>query len=127
MSPEAEGTLETFLAASKWVDDGVPFPGEAFEQWIGDFYQKNRLARRELELRGRRVDLSNIECPVLNIAGSKDYVCPLSQARSTTDLVGIEDSELLVLDAGHVGLMAGPVARDELWPRIRDWLGPRSE
>jgi hypothetical protein len=42
------------------------------------------------------------------------------------DLVGSEDKELLVLDAGHVGLMAGPVAREELWPRIGAWLGSRS-
>jgi polyhydroxyalkanoate synthase len=121
-----EESLSSLLAVSKWVDDGVPFPGEAFRRWIRDFYHQNRLARGELELRGRRVELSNITCPVLNIAGEKDFICPVSQARPTMDLVGSEDKELLVLDAGHVGLMAGPVARGELWPRICAWLGPRS-
>ena len=81
----------------------------------------------ELELRARRVELSNIMCPVLDIAGNKDFICPLSQARPTMDLVGSEDKEMLVLDAGHVGLMAGPVAKEELWPRVRAWLEPRSE
>ena len=121
-----EESLSSLLAVSKWVDDGVPFPGEAFRRWIRDFYQQNRLARGELELRGRRVELSKITCPVLNIAGEKDFICPVSQAKPTMDLVGSEDKELLVLDAGHVGLMAGPVAREELWPRIGAWLGPRS-
>jgi polyhydroxyalkanoate synthase subunit PhaC len=121
-----EGSLESLLAVSKWVDDGVPFPGEAFRRWIRDFYQQNRLAKGELELRGRLVDLSKIEVPLLNIAGSKDYICPLSQAEPTMDLVGSEDKELLVLDGGHVGLMAGPIAKENLWPRIRDWLEPRS-
>jgi polyhydroxyalkanoate synthase subunit PhaC len=120
---ESAGSL---LAVSKWVDDGVPFPGEAFRRWIRDFYQRNRLARGELELCGRRVELSNITCPLLNIAGEKDFICPLSQAKPTMELVGSEDKEMLVLDAGHVGLMAGPVAREELWPRIGAWLGPRS-
>jgi polyhydroxyalkanoate synthase subunit PhaC len=119
-------SAESFLAASKWVDDGVPFPGEAFRQWIKDFYRKNRLARGELELRGRRVDLSNIECPLLNIAGEKDVICPVSQARTTMDLVGSEDKAFLVVDAGHVGLLGGRVAKEELWPRITGWLGPRS-
>jgi polyhydroxyalkanoate synthase len=121
-----EESLNSLLAVSKWVDDGVPFPGEAFRQWIRDFYQQNRLAKGELELRGRRVELSNIVCPVLDIAGSKDFICPLSQAKPTMDLVESEDKEMLVLDAGHVGLMAGPVAREELWPRIGAWLGARS-
>ncbi len=121
-----DGFTETFLAASKWVDDGVPFPGAAFRQWIRDFYRHNRLAKGEFALRGRRVDLSNIECSLLNLAGTKDMICPLPQAEATMDLVGSQDKEFLMLDAGHVGLMAGPVARNELWPRISGWLGPRS-
>ncbi len=117
---------KSFLAVSKWVDDGVPFPGAAFRQWVRDFYQQNRLVAGELELRGHRVDMSEISCPVLNIAGRKDYICPESQARATMDLLASEDKEFLVLDAGHVGLMCSPMAREELWPRVRDWLEPRS-
>jgi polyhydroxyalkanoate synthase subunit PhaC len=120
-------TMSAWLAVSKWVDDGKPFPGEAFRQWIREFYQQNKLPKGEIELRGQRVDLSNIECPLLNIAGSKDFICPLSQAEPTMDLVGSRDKEFVVLDAGHVGLMAGPVAKEELWPRVRDWLEPRSQ
>jgi polyhydroxyalkanoate synthase len=123
---EQNKAFESFLALSKWVDGGVPFPGEAFRRWIHDFYQKNKLAKGELELRGRRVDLSNAECPILNIAGKKDYITPLSQAEATMDFVGSEDKEFLVLDTGHVGLIASPVAKNELWPRVRDWLRPRS-
>ena len=119
-------SVEAFLAACKWVDEGVPFPGEAFRQWIRNFYQKNKLVKGELELRGRRVDLSNIRCPVLNIAGSKDLICPLPQAEVTMNLIGSQDKKFLVLDAGHLGLMAGPVAQEELWPSVRYWLEPRS-
>ena len=119
--------MSSFLAMSQWVDDSIPFPGEAFRQWIRDFYQENKLAKGELELRGHRVDLSKVECPVLSIAGEKDYICPVSQAEPAMDLVGSQDKEFLVLDAGHVGLMGGPVAENELWPRVRDWLEPRSQ
>ena len=65
--------------------------------------------------------------PLLNIAGSKDFICPVAQAEPTMNLVGSRDKEFLVLDAGHVGLMVGPVAKEELWPRVRDWLEPRSK
>jgi len=106
-----EESLNSLLAVSRWVDDGVPFPGEAFRQWIRACYQQNKLAKGELELRGQRLDLSNIRCPVLNIAGERDFICPLSQAKPMMELVGSEDKEMLVLDAGHVGLMASPAAR----------------
>jgi polyhydroxyalkanoate synthase subunit PhaC len=121
-----EAFTDSFLAASEWVDDGVPFPGAAFRSWVLDFYRHDRLARGELELRGLRVDLSNVTCPVLNVAGKQDLICPLPQAEAATELVGSRDKELLALEAGHVGLMAGPVAGREFWPRLSDWLGQRS-
>jgi polyhydroxyalkanoate synthase len=111
---------------NKWVNDGTPFPGAAFRQWIRDFYQGNKLVKGELKMRGRKVDLSNIMCPVLNIAGEKDHICPMPQAKSTIDLVGSEDKEFFVLDAGHVGLMTGRGAKEGLWPKVSSWLGERS-
>ena len=42
------------------------------------------------------------------------------------NLVGSEDKEFVVLEAGHVGLLTGRGARKGLWPRVRDWLAPRS-
>jgi polyhydroxyalkanoate synthase len=121
-----EAFTDSFLAASAWVDDGVPFPGEAFRSWVVDFYRRDRLARGELELRGLRVKLSDVNVPVLNVAGKADLICPLPQAEAATELVGSRDKEFLALEAGHVGLMAGPVAKKELWPRLVDWLGRRS-
>ena len=122
-----EVAVESWLAVSKWVDDGTPFPGEAFRQWIRDFYQRNKLIEGEIGLRGRRVDLSEIECSLLNIAGAKDIICPLSQTEATMELVGSRDKEHLILDAGHVGLMASPEAKESFWPQIRGWLEPRSK
>jgi polyhydroxyalkanoate synthase subunit PhaC len=121
-----EKPMETWEAMNKWVNDGTPFPGAAFKQWIRDFYQQNKLVKGEIQLRGHKVDLSNITCPVLNIAGKKDHICPLPQAEPTTDLVSSEDKEFLVLDAGHVGLMTGRSAKKDLWPKVGSWLETRS-
>jgi polyhydroxyalkanoate synthase len=118
--------METWLAMNKWVNDGTPFPGAAFRTWIRDFYQQDKLAKGELRLRGRRVNLSNITTPLLNIAGKKDHICTLPQAEATMDLVSSEDKEFFVLDAGHVGLMTGRGAKKGLWPKVSDWLETRS-
>ncbi len=108
------------------MDDGTPFPGEAFRQWVRNFYQRNRLIRGEIWLRGRRVDLSNVGASLLNIARAKDVICPLSQTEATMDLVGSEEKEHLIFDAGHVGLLASPAARQTYWPRMENWLEARS-
>jgi polyhydroxyalkanoate synthase len=121
-----EKPMETWLAMNKWVNDGPPFPGEAFKQWITEFYQQDKLVKGEISLRGRRVDLSNIDVPLLNIAGEKDHICTLPQAEATMNLVSSEDKEFFVLDAGHVGLMTGRGAKKGLWPKVNDWLSTRS-
>ncbi|CAA9386815.1 MAG: Polyhydroxyalkanoic acid synthase [uncultured Rubrobacteraceae bacterium] len=118
-------SLRSWLAVSRWVDDAAPFPGETFRRWVRDFYQRDKLVKGQIELRGLRVDLSNIGCSVLNVSGKWDYVVPPSQTEATTVLASSKDKESVALDAGHVGMLVGPGAA-ELWPRVRDWLAPRS-
>lgn len=120
-------SMDTWLAMSKWVNDGVAFPGEAFRMWIKDFYQQNKLVKGEIKLRGRRVDLSSITCPVLNIAGKKDHICTLPQAEATMQHINSQDNEFFVVDAGHVGLLTGSEAKKVLWPKLFTWLESRSK
>lgn len=123
---ERDVSVRSWLAASEWVDDAAPFPGETLRSWVKDFYQRNELVRGELELRGYRVDLSNIECSVLNVSGKWDYVVPPSHTEATTALARSTDKENVSLEAGHVGMFVGPAARESLQPLLRDWLAPRS-
>ncbi len=118
--------MDTWLAMNKWVNDGVPFAGDAFKQWIREFYQQNKLMKGEIQLRGRRVDLANITCPVLNIAGTKDHICAVPQAQAAMRLISSTDKEFFVLNAGHIGLVTGSEAKKGLWPKIRSWLEVRS-
>ena len=118
--------MQTWLAMNKWVNDGIPFVGGAFKQWIREFYQQNKLVKGEIKLRGRRVDLKNITCSVLNIVGKRDHICTLPQSEALMSLIGSQDKEFFVLDAGHVGLITGSDAKKKLWPKIKGWLEIRS-
>lgn len=123
---ERDVSMRSWLAVSRWVDDAAPFPGETFRAWVGDLYQRNALVKGHMELRGRRVDLSNIRCALLNISGKWDYVVPPCQTRATTRLASGPDQEAVALNAGHVGMLVGPAAVRSLWPRLEAWLAPRS-
>ena len=119
--------MKTWLAMSKWVNDGAPFPGAAFKQWITEFYQQNKLSKGEMELRGRKIDLSKIDVPFLSIAGTKDHICTPPQAEAIMDLISSRDKEFFTMDAGHVGLMTGRGAKTTLWPKVDDWLSKHSD
>jgi polyhydroxyalkanoate synthase len=119
--------MGTWLAMNKWVNDGVPFPGAAFRQWIRDFYQQNKLVKNELILRGHPINLTSIDCSVLSIAGSRDHICTPPQAKAIMSHISSQDKTFVELDAGHVGLLTGASAKNTLWPKIRTWLEERSQ
>ena len=119
--------VETFdvrgwQAMYRWVNDSVPFAGAAFRQWIVEFYQENRLARDELEMEGRPVRLSAIHCPVLNIAASRDQIAPRPTTSIVTERVGSEDASEILVEGGHVGIVVGRSASQNLWPKVGAWL-----
>ena len=119
--------MTSWLAMNQWVNDGVPFPGAAFAQWIRDYYQENRLVRGEIAIGGEPVNLARISASLLVIAGTNDHIVPPAAARPLAEVVSSPDREYLELPAGHVGLLAGSRARESLWPRVTDWLGQRSD
>jgi polyhydroxyalkanoate synthase len=106
----------------RWVNDSVPFAGAAFRQWIVEFYQDNRLARDMLEMDGRPVRLANIRCPVLNIAASRDQIAPRPTTSIVTERVASEDASEIVVEGGHVGIVVGRSASQNLWPKVGVWL-----
>ncbi len=116
---------EAFDALEAWAGDNIPFPASAYATYIEELYQKNSLVKGEHHVRGRRVDLGNITCPVLTIAAERDIICPLPAARALNETCGSPDKELIVVPGGHVGAVVGSRAPKVLYPAMRDWLRAR--
>ncbi len=114
--------LEGWQAMYRWVNDSVPFAAAAFRQWIVEFYQENRLARDMLEMDGRPVRLSDIRCPVLNIAASRDQIAPRATTSIVTERVSSRDASEILIEGGHVGIVVGRTASQNLWPKVGVWL-----
>jgi poly[(R)-3-hydroxyalkanoate] polymerase subunit PhaC len=109
-------------AMYRWVNDSVPFAGAAFRQWIVEFYQENRLARDLLEMDGKPVRLGDIRCPLLNVAASRDQIAPRPTTSIVTKRVGSPDASEILIEGGHVGIVVGRSASQNLWPKVGAWL-----
>jgi polyhydroxyalkanoate synthase subunit PhaC len=123
---EDERFLEVWRALNFWGGDGVPFPGEAFRQWIKDFYQGNKLITNQLAIADQRVHLSNITSPIMSIAAESDHLVPLQQIEPVLEAVSSTEKELFTLPGSHFGLVTSLRAVNELWPRVVDWLAKHS-
>jgi polyhydroxyalkanoate synthase len=124
---EGSHQRESFQAMSKWVSDNPPFPGRAYREWITWMYKENRLVAGTLRLRGRRVDLGRVRQDMLVVTAGADHITPTADTEPIFTLVGSDDVTRLARPGGHIGLMAGSSARDDVWPDIAAWLAARSD
>ncbi|HNP86569.1 MAG: alpha/beta fold hydrolase [Chloroflexi bacterium SZAS-1] len=118
--------VQDFLALQFWLDDNIPFLGEAYRTYIKDCYQENYLVQGKLVVGGRRVDLSQIDAPLLTVVATRDVISPPASATVLNDLVASPDRSILELTGGHTSIVAGHEAATQLWPQIADWLLERS-
>lgn len=107
-----------------WNQDPVDVPGAAYRRLIQELYRENRLAEGTFELRGERVDLARIACPVLVVTAIDDTTCPPEAAtallaRVSTPEAGKKHHQV---KGGHVASVAGPKARPALHHPIAEWL-----
>ncbi|OZI12857.1 class III poly(R)-hydroxyalkanoic acid synthase subunit PhaC [Bacillaceae bacterium SAS-127] len=119
--------VKSWSLMQKWVHDGIPFPGEAFRQWIGEFYQKNKLINDELVIRGQHVQLSNIEANILNIAAQRDHIAAPEQVKPLMQKVSSQDKTYHVMPTGHVSVVVGGNAVKRTYPTIDQWLVEHSK
>jgi polyhydroxyalkanoate synthase len=129
----AQGVLDgtarrdAYQPMAKWVADNPPFPGRAWAQWIRWMYQDDALVRGRIRLRDRRVDLHRVDQNMLVVTAGADHIAPRPGTMPIFDLVASEDVTHLDRAGGHIGLIAGSAARNEIWPEMAAWLAERSD
>ncbi|WP_049920932.1 class III poly(R)-hydroxyalkanoic acid synthase subunit PhaC [Halopiger djelfimassiliensis] len=123
---EDEDFVENFARMERWLDEGIDVAGKAYEEFIRDIYQENKLYNNELELGGERVDLSNIDMPVLQIVAEYDHLIPPGASKPFNDVIASDDTEVMEFPTGHIGMSVSSRSHDELWPDVCEWFEERS-
>jgi polyhydroxyalkanoate synthase len=121
---DKEGTARN-NALEAWAADNVPFPGAAYRTYIGSLYQGNDLHEGRHRVHGRRVDLGDITCPLLEVVTSRDAICPPPAALALGEKVGSTDKDVLEIPGGHVGAVVGSKAGKILYPKLVEWFGDK--
>jgi polyhydroxyalkanoate synthase len=94
---------------SFWNFDVTNLPARMTLDFLHDFYRDNRLARPdELELCGRKLDLSQIDCPTIAVACERDHLVPWRAAYASAGLIGTT-IQFILAQGGHVtGIIRPP-------------------
>ena len=118
--------IEDFLRMEKWIFDSPDLAGEAFRQFIKQFYQRNGFIKGGIEIGGETVDLGFVDMPVLNIYAEQDHLVPPDASRALKDVVGTADYTELSFKGGHIGIYVSSRAQREVPTAIHHWLGQRA-
>ncbi|MGV8958902.1 MAG: class III poly(R)-hydroxyalkanoic acid synthase subunit PhaC [Stenotrophomonas sp.] len=118
--------LEDFLRMEKWIFDSPDLAGEAFREFVKQFYQQNGLMNGTVHIGEEPVDLTQLTMPVLNIYAEQDHLVPPDASRAMAGKVGSADYTELGFRGGHIGIYVSGRAQREVPAAIDNWLHPRS-
>lgn len=117
--------LMNFLRMEKWISESPDQAGQCFKEFMKDLYQENKLIKGELEVGGKKVNLKNLTCNLLNIYATEDHLVPPAATIPLNDQVGSKDKELYSFKGGHIGVFVGSKSQKELAPAVTSWLKKR--
>ncbi|NJP05614.1 MAG: class III poly(R)-hydroxyalkanoic acid synthase subunit PhaC [Chloroflexaceae bacterium] len=122
---EDKAKLLNFLRMEEWIFDSPDLAGEAYKEFVKNFFQENKLIKGEMELDGQRVDLKNITMPVLNVFAEKDHLVPPPSSQALQQYVGAKDYTEAPFPVGHIGMYVSGKAQRDLGPTIASWYKAR--
>jgi poly[(R)-3-hydroxyalkanoate] polymerase subunit PhaC len=118
--------VEGHQAMAQFIREQVPLPGALLRQIVDKLIRGNELAAGGTELSGRRVELSDVTCPLLVVMAERDELVPVESTHALREFVG-PNMEELTLPAGHVGLITGRKASTVTIPHIIGWIADHSQ
>jgi polyhydroxyalkanoate synthase subunit PhaC len=99
------------------------YPGRTFGQLYHRMFRANDLAEGHLDLGGRRIELADIEVPVLAVGGADDTIAPANAVRHLLDLLpNAAAARFELAPGGHLGVLTGREARSTTWLIVDGFL-----
>jgi poly(3-hydroxyalkanoate) synthetase len=119
LDPDSE-RARLFVALEDWLSDGVPLAAPAAQECLLGWYAENTPAKGTWRVNGDAVTPAASRLPTLVALPAEDRIVPPESARPLADI--IPGAMLLQPAAGHVGMVVGRRAQQELWQPLLDWL-----
>ncbi len=113
-----------------WNADSTHMPGKVHVFYLDEFYNRNTLARGEMEIGGIRLDLGRIKVPAYHVATIEDHIAPAPSAYRAAKLLGSRSQRFVLTGSGHIAGVVNPPAAQkyQYWtkagvrePALAEW------
>lgn len=92
-----------------WNSDATRMPKKVHLFYLREFYQKNALAKGDMEMDGEKLDLSEVDIPIFMQAGETDHIAPYRSIYKTARLFASGGNDKVIYMLAGSGHIAGVV------------------
>ncbi|MGH0004612.1 PHA/PHB synthase family protein [Pseudovibrio ascidiaceicola] len=105
-----------------WNADSTRMPAANHSYYLRNCYQKNALAKGEMELAGQNLDLSDVQVPIYNLATKEDHIAPAKSVFKGCGCFG-GPVEYVLSGSGHIAGVVNPPSKE----KYQYWTGSKPE
>ncbi len=125
LEEDDEEGLDRLIRFENWYEYTQDLPGRFYLEIIRDIFKNNGLTKPGfIKLDGQSVDLGEIKCPLVIMAGKKDHITPPEQAFSLKQFVQTPSQDIIEIltEGGHIGTLMGNEALKSNWTKVNEML-----
>jgi polyhydroxyalkanoate synthase subunit PhaC len=112
-----------FVAVEDWLNDGVDFPGGVARDCIAGWYGNNEPGRGHWKVGRKTINPARLKLPALVVASATDRLVPMESSLALADR--LPHCDILKPAIGHIGMMTGRRAAQDLWNPLLSWIENR--
>lgn len=95
-----------------WNSDSTRMPAANHSFYLRNCYLDNKLAKGEMEIGGKRLDLGKVTIPIYNLATREDHIAPAASVFIGSQSFG-GPVEHVVAGSGHIAGVVNPPAKQK--------------
>jgi polyhydroxyalkanoate synthase len=129
-----KGKAPTAFDLLYWNSDSTRMPAANHSFYLRNCYLDNKLAKGEMQIGGKTLDLGKVTMPIYNLATREDHIAPAQSVFNGSQCFG-GPVEHVVAGSGHIAGVVNPPAKVkyQYWTggpvkgRYADWLTKSEE
>ncbi len=117
-----------------WNSDSTRMPAANHAFYLRNCYLENRLAKGEMEIAGRKLDLKKVKIPIFNLATKEDHIAPARSVFLGSTFFG-GPVQYVLAGSGHIAGVVNPPGKQkyQFWTggpvegELEEWVAKASE
>jgi polyhydroxyalkanoate synthase len=118
--------VENHSTTSDYLNNMLLYPGGVVQDMMVNAAIDNQFSKGKIKIRDREADLTSITANMRVFAGETDALVSPDTAERIVEVVSSKDVEFSVVPGGHMGVILGSKALENVWHPVAEWLASRS-